>query len=55
MTFFTQEITALQQWPFTEDDAHRIQPFYAHLLAQACGLTAGVALEGDVVVVTASP
>ena len=24
--FFTQEITALQQWPFTEDDAHRIQP-----------------------------
>jgi hypothetical protein len=23
--FFTQEIPALQQWPFTEDDAHRIQ------------------------------
>jgi histidine phosphotransferase ChpT len=35
-------------------DAHRIQPFYAHLLAQACGLNAGVALEGDVVVVSAS-
>ena len=24
-TFFTQEIPALQQWPFTEDHAHRIQ------------------------------
>ena len=24
-TFFTQEIPALQHWPFTEDDAHRIQ------------------------------
>ena len=23
--FFTQEIPALQQWPFTEDDARRIQ------------------------------
>jgi pimeloyl-ACP methyl ester carboxylesterase len=23
--FFTQEIPAIQQWPFTEDDAHRIQ------------------------------
>jgi pimeloyl-ACP methyl ester carboxylesterase len=23
--FFTQEMPALQQWPFTEDDAHRIQ------------------------------
>lgn len=35
-------------------DAHRIQPFYAHLLAQACGLNAGIALEGEAVVVTAS-
>jgi histidine phosphotransferase ChpT len=34
-------------------DAHRIQPFYAGLLAKACGLTAGVVLEGDVVVVSA--
>lgn len=34
-------------------DAHRIQPFYAGLLAKACGLTAGAALEGDVVVVSA--
>ena len=30
--FFTQEIPALQQWPFTEDDAHRIpQPVLAVL------------------------
>ncbi len=34
-------------------DAHRIQPFYAHLLAEACGLKASVAMEGDTVVVIA--
>jgi histidine phosphotransferase ChpT len=34
-------------------DAHRIQPFYASLLAGACGLKAAVAMEGDAVVVTA--
>jgi histidine phosphotransferase ChpT len=34
-------------------DAHRIQPFYAGLLAKACGLTAGVAMEGETVVVSA--
>jgi histidine phosphotransferase ChpT len=34
-------------------DAHRIQPFYAHLLAQACGLNAGIAMDGEAVVVTA--
>jgi histidine phosphotransferase ChpT len=34
-------------------DAHRIQPFYAGLLARACGLKAAVALEGEAVVVTA--
>jgi histidine phosphotransferase ChpT len=34
-------------------DAHRIQPFYASLLAQASGVTAGMAMEGDAVVVTA--
>ncbi|MEI8276203.1 MAG: histidine phosphotransferase family protein [Hyphomicrobiales bacterium] len=34
-------------------DAHRIQPFYAHLLAQACGLKASIAMEGDAVVVIA--
>lgn len=34
-------------------DAHRIQPYYAHLLAVACGLKASVAMEGDTVVVIA--
>jgi len=34
-------------------DAHRIQPFYAGLLAKACGLKAAVALDGEAVVVTA--
>jgi histidine phosphotransferase ChpT len=34
-------------------DAHRIQPFYAGLLARDCGLSAAVAMEGDAVVVTA--
>ena len=34
-------------------DAHRIQPFYAGLLAKACGLTAGIAMEGEAVVVAA--
>jgi histidine phosphotransferase ChpT len=34
-------------------DAHRIQPYYAHLLAEACGLKASVAMEGDTVVVIA--
>ncbi|HEY5280745.1 MAG TPA: histidine phosphotransferase family protein [Pseudolabrys sp.] len=34
-------------------DAHRIQPFYAGLLAKACGLTASAAMEGDVAVISA--
>ena len=34
-------------------DAHRIQPYYAHLLAEACGLKASVSMEGDIVVVIA--
>lgn len=34
-------------------DAHRIQPFYASLLASACGLTPSIVLEGDTVVVSA--
>jgi histidine phosphotransferase ChpT len=34
-------------------DAHRIQPFYASLLAQACGAKAAMAMEGGTVVVTA--
>jgi histidine phosphotransferase ChpT len=34
-------------------DAHRIQPFYAGLLAKACGLKAGIAMDGEAVVLTA--
>jgi histidine phosphotransferase ChpT len=34
-------------------DAHRIQPFYAGLLARACGVTATIATEGESVVLTA--
>ena len=34
-------------------DAHRIQPYYAHLLAQACGLKVSIAMEGDAVAVIA--
>jgi histidine phosphotransferase ChpT len=34
-------------------DAHRIQPFYAGLLAKACGVTASIAMDGEAVVVTA--
>ena len=31
-------------------DAHRIQPFYAGLLAQACGVNVAMAMEGETVV-----
>jgi len=34
-------------------DAHRIQPFYASLLAQASGVKATMAMEGETVVVSA--
>ncbi len=34
-------------------DAHRIQPFYAGLLAKACGLTTAMAMEGNAVVINA--
>ncbi len=34
-------------------DAHRIQPFYASLLAQACGVKTAMAMEGETVVVSA--
>jgi histidine phosphotransferase ChpT len=37
----------------TPVDAHRIQPFYASLLAQACGVKTAMAMEGETVVVTA--
>lgn len=32
-------------------DAHAIQPYYTGLLAKACGVTVGLSLEGDTVVV----
>jgi histidine phosphotransferase ChpT len=35
-------------------DAHAIQPFYTGMLARTCGLTATIAAEGDVILVTAS-
>ncbi|HXZ46042.1 MAG TPA: histidine phosphotransferase family protein [Pseudolabrys sp.] len=34
-------------------DAHRIQPFYAGLLAKACGVKATVTMDGETVVITA--
>ncbi len=34
-------------------DAHAIQPFYTGLLARNCGLTAGIAAEGEAIVVSA--
>jgi histidine phosphotransferase ChpT len=34
-------------------DAHRIQPFYAGLLAKACGIKATVTMDGETVVMTA--
>jgi histidine phosphotransferase ChpT len=34
-------------------DAHRIQPYYAGLLAKACGIKAAIEMAGDTVVVTA--
>jgi histidine phosphotransferase ChpT len=34
-------------------DAHRIQPFYAGLLAKSCGVTVGIAMEGEAVVISA--
>jgi len=32
-------------------DAHRIQPFYTGLLAKACGVSVGMAMDGEAVVV----
>jgi histidine phosphotransferase ChpT len=32
-------------------DAHAVQPFYTGLLAKACGLTVGLTIEGEAVVV----
>jgi histidine phosphotransferase ChpT len=36
-------------------DAHAIQPFYTGLLARACGLSVGLAPEGDTIIVSTSP
>jgi histidine phosphotransferase ChpT len=36
-------------------DAHAIQPFYAGLLARACGLTVDLKAEGDAIIVAARP
>jgi histidine phosphotransferase ChpT len=35
-------------------DAHAVQPYYTRLLAQATGLTASLAMDGDAVAVTAT-
>jgi len=35
-------------------DAHRIQPFYAGMLARECGMAASLAMEGEAVVVSAA-
>jgi histidine phosphotransferase ChpT len=35
-------------------DAHSVQPYYTRLLAQACGLSVSLAMEGEAVVVTAA-
>jgi histidine phosphotransferase ChpT len=34
-------------------DAHRIQPYYASLLAKACGVKAAIEMDGEAVVVSA--
>jgi histidine phosphotransferase ChpT len=35
-------------------DAHAIQPYYTRLLAQACGLTVTLKLEGEAIIIAAS-
>jgi histidine phosphotransferase ChpT len=35
-------------------DAHAVQPYYTRLLAEACGLSVALALDGEKVIVTAS-
>ncbi len=36
-------------------DAHAVQPYYTRLLAESCGLSVGLAMEGEAVVVAATP
>ena len=35
-------------------DAHSVQPYYTRLLAESCGLTVSLAVDGEAVVVTAA-
>jgi histidine phosphotransferase ChpT len=35
-------------------DAHSVQPYYTRLLAESCGLSVRLAVEGEAVVVTAA-
>ncbi|MBN9041083.1 MAG: histidine phosphotransferase [Rhizobiales bacterium 62-47] len=44
----------LASGPLNAVDAHAVQPYYTRLLAQSCGMTVGLAPEGDAIVVTAS-
>jgi histidine phosphotransferase ChpT len=39
---------------FNAVDAHAVQPYYTHLLADACGISLSLAVDGDKVVATAS-
>ena len=50
-----QGVTALLQGTSENGsiDAHAIQPFYAGLLARACGLDVSLKAEGEVIVVAA--
>jgi histidine phosphotransferase ChpT len=49
-----QNIVALLSATSAAVDAHAVQPYYTRLLAQACGLSVTLALEGETVVVSAS-
>jgi histidine phosphotransferase ChpT len=49
-----QNIVALLSATSPAVDAHAVQPYYTRLLAQACGLSVTLALEGETVVVSAS-
>ena len=44
----------LASGPLNAVDAHAVQPYSTRLLAQSCGMTVGLAPEGDAIVVTAS-
>ena len=46
------ELLSAESGPAT--DAHSVQPYYTRLLAESCGLTVGLAQEGETILVTAS-